>query len=122
MLAQHKLSELCSSILANLPPPRNLITQKKNGQLPTKPPSVFIIYRKLYGEELKSRGIKHQQRYLSVAAKEAWVNESSDFKTELRKYSKSVRYTLIGLKKKKPCNNVSIREIKKKAEEQTMSR
>ncbi|CAG8614224.1 11370_t:CDS:1, partial [Paraglomus occultum] len=120
MFAPPKLSELCSKILTELPPPENLITQKKNGQLPTKSPSAFIIYRSLYVKKLRSQGYRFQQRCFSAVATKAWDQESSDFKTEFRKYGHSVRCTLAGLKKKKPCNNISIRNIKKKAEEQAM--
>ena len=55
--------------------PKDLIVHKKNGDMPSRSPNAFMIYRMQYVKELHARDYRLPMRNVSVSVASAWRDE-----------------------------------------------
>jgi hypothetical protein len=75
----------CIGVKVPFPPPINvedLIVLKKNGDIPSRSPNAFLIYRRVYVEELKAQNKLYKMTDVSSLASASWKNEPEKVKQE----------------------------------------
>ncbi|CAG8531398.1 2486_t:CDS:2 [Ambispora leptoticha] len=79
--------------------PRDCLTQKKNGEIPTKAPNSFLIYRRLFHEEIRGRGFCLQQRALSSIISRSWEKQPPQVKNAYKELARQANLELIEIRR-----------------------
>ncbi|CAG8597095.1 422_t:CDS:2 [Ambispora gerdemannii] len=79
--------------------PRECLTTKKNGEIPTKAPNSFLIYRRLFHEEIRGRGFCLQQRALSSIISRSWEKQSPQVKNTYKELARQANLELIEIRR-----------------------
>ncbi|KAG9305075.1 hypothetical protein G9A89_007715 [Geosiphon pyriformis] len=66
-------------------------SKPKDGKFPTKPPNVFMIYRRIFTQAAKKVGYKLPMRMVSTMASQAWESESTWIKREYKRIARLVK-------------------------------
>ncbi|CAI2163849.1 4856_t:CDS:1 [Funneliformis geosporum] len=73
------------SIKIPFPPPINpedLVSQKKDGEVPSRAPNAFLIYRRVFVKELQAQNYAFKMTDVSSMASASWKREPEDVKNE----------------------------------------
>ncbi|CAG8454552.1 1792_t:CDS:1 [Funneliformis caledonium] len=71
--------------------PKDLIVHKKNGDVPSRSPNAFMIYRKLFVDELHNKGLYLTMTTASSMASTSWKNEPEPIKQEYRRIASEAK-------------------------------
>ncbi|GBB89681.1 hypothetical protein RclHR1_16460005 [Rhizophagus clarus] len=71
--------------------PKDLIVHKKNGDMPSRSPNAFMIYRKLFVDELHNEGHYLPMTTASSMASSSWKNEPEYVKQEYRRLASEAK-------------------------------
>ncbi|CAB4425635.1 unnamed protein product [Rhizophagus irregularis] len=70
---------------------KDLIVHKKNGDMPSRSPNAFMIYRKLFVDELHNEGHYLPMTTASSMASSSWKNEPEFVKQEYRRLASEAK-------------------------------
>jgi hypothetical protein len=71
--------------------PKDLIVHKKNGDMPSRSPNAFMIYRKLFVDELHNEGHYLPMTTASSMASSSWKKEPDFVKQEYRRLASEAK-------------------------------
>ncbi len=70
---------------------KDLIVHKKNGDVPSRSPNAFMIYRKLFVDELHNKGLYLPMTTASSMTASSWKNEPEFVKQEYRRIASEAK-------------------------------
>ncbi|CAG8489043.1 18273_t:CDS:1 [Dentiscutata erythropus] len=93
----------CPSIKVPYPPPisaRELIFQKKNGEVPARAPNAFLIYRRVYVKQLQAQNYAFKMTDVSSMASSSWKSEPDWVKDEYLRIAGEAKNLLTTIRQK----------------------
>ncbi|CAI2175323.1 2828_t:CDS:1 [Funneliformis geosporum] len=107
--------EVARQVKPPFPPqitPKELIVQKKNGDMPSRSPNAFMIYRKLFVDELHNKGLYLPMTTASSMASTSWKNEPEFIKQEYRRIASEAKSRHLKLYNQIPRRKKNQRKIR----------
>nr|CAG8615639.1 8444_t:CDS:2 [Entrophospora candida]CAG8622550.1 8636_t:CDS:2 [Entrophospora candida] len=80
--------------------PEELVIPKKNGEVPSRSPNPFIIYRRLYHRELKAKNLTLKMTDVSSMASTSWKKEPKSIKDAYFQIAEKARNMLTDTRQK----------------------